>query len=89
MSEILKHLINGRWETGVTMGVSENPSDLDDVVAEYARAAPGAAVVPTTREEIYQPEIGTQLRRAAGQARGHEPHPARRPGPLGEAHVHR
>jgi aldehyde dehydrogenase (NAD+) len=38
MGELLKHLINGRWETGVTMGVSENPSDLDDVVAEYARA---------------------------------------------------
>jgi aldehyde dehydrogenase (NAD+) len=38
MGELLKHLINGRWETGVTMGVSENPSDLDDAVAEYARA---------------------------------------------------
>ncbi|HKX42989.1 MAG TPA: aldehyde dehydrogenase family protein [Burkholderiaceae bacterium] len=36
--ETLKHYINGRWETGVTLGVSENPSDLTDVVAEFARA---------------------------------------------------
>jgi acyl-CoA reductase-like NAD-dependent aldehyde dehydrogenase len=33
-----KHYINGRWETGVTIGVSENPSDLADVVGEFARA---------------------------------------------------
>jgi acyl-CoA reductase-like NAD-dependent aldehyde dehydrogenase len=33
-----RHYINGRWETGVTMGVSENPSDTREVVAEYARA---------------------------------------------------
>ena len=32
--QTLKHYINGRWETGVTLGVSENPSELDDVVAE-------------------------------------------------------
>ncbi|TMG97618.1 MAG: aldehyde dehydrogenase family protein, partial [Betaproteobacteria bacterium] len=36
--QTLKHYINGRWETGVTLGVSENPSDLSDVVAEFARA---------------------------------------------------
>jgi len=34
----LKHFINGRWETGVTLGVSENPSDASDVVGEFARA---------------------------------------------------
>ncbi len=34
----LKHFINGRWETGVTLGTSENPSDLADTVAEFARA---------------------------------------------------
>lgn len=34
----LKHYINGRRETGVTLGRRENPSDLSDVVAEFARA---------------------------------------------------
>jgi acyl-CoA reductase-like NAD-dependent aldehyde dehydrogenase len=30
--------INGRWETGITTGLSINPSDLQQTVAEYARA---------------------------------------------------
>ncbi len=38
MAVAFKHYINGRWETGVTLGVSENPSDLADVVGEFARA---------------------------------------------------
>ena len=38
MAAQFKHFINGRWETGVTLGVSENPSDLADVVGEFARA---------------------------------------------------
>ena len=38
MATHFKHYINGRWETGVTLGVSENPSDLSDVVGEFARA---------------------------------------------------
>ena len=38
MSNVFKNHINGRWETGVTTGVSENPSDLADVVGEHARA---------------------------------------------------
>ncbi|MDM0075929.1 aldehyde dehydrogenase family protein [Variovorax sp. J2P1-59] len=33
-----RQYINGRWETGVTTGISENPSDTREVVAEYARA---------------------------------------------------
>jgi aldehyde dehydrogenase (NAD+) len=33
-----RHHINGRWETGVTVGLSENPSDAADPVAEFARA---------------------------------------------------
>ncbi|MEP6823171.1 MAG: aldehyde dehydrogenase family protein [Ramlibacter sp.] len=33
-----RHYINGRWETGGTTGISENPSDTREVVAEYARA---------------------------------------------------
>ena len=33
-----RQYINGRWETGVTTGRSENPSDTREVVAEYARA---------------------------------------------------
>ena len=35
---VCKNYFNGRWETGVTTGISTNPSDLDEVVAEYARA---------------------------------------------------
>ena len=38
LREILRNYINGRWETGVTTGTSENPSDLDAPVAEYVRA---------------------------------------------------
>ena len=38
MATSFKHYINGRWETGVTLGISENPSDLADVVGEFARA---------------------------------------------------
>ena len=33
-----RHYINGRWETSGTTGISENPSDTREVVAEYARA---------------------------------------------------
>ncbi len=33
-----RQYINGRWQTGVTTGSSENPSDTSEVVAEYARA---------------------------------------------------
>ncbi|WP_110958923.1 aldehyde dehydrogenase family protein [Acidovorax sp. ST3] len=33
-----RHLINGRWEIGTTTGISINPSDTREVVAEYARA---------------------------------------------------
>lgn len=35
---LFKHYVNGRWETGATIGLSENPSDLADVVGEFARA---------------------------------------------------
>jgi aldehyde dehydrogenase (NAD+) len=34
----IRNYINGRWETGATIGISENPSDPREVVAEYARA---------------------------------------------------
>jgi alpha-ketoglutaric semialdehyde dehydrogenase len=33
-----RHLINGRWVSGVTTGISINPSDTREVVAEFARA---------------------------------------------------
>jgi alpha-ketoglutaric semialdehyde dehydrogenase len=33
-----RHLINGRWVSGATIGSSINPSDTRDVVAEFARA---------------------------------------------------
>ncbi|WP_213953656.1 aldehyde dehydrogenase family protein [Variovorax sp. dw_954] len=38
LTQRARHYINGRWETGVTTGLSENPSDTSEVVAEYARA---------------------------------------------------
>lgn len=38
MQQTPRHLINGRWEIGTTTGVSVNPSDTREVVAEYARA---------------------------------------------------
>jgi len=40
MSAVLKldNYINGEWSKGVSIGVSENPSDLDNPVAEVARA---------------------------------------------------
>ncbi|RZI63356.1 MAG: aldehyde dehydrogenase family protein, partial [Variovorax sp.] len=34
----VRQYINGRWETSATTGVSVNPSDTREVVAEYARA---------------------------------------------------
>jgi aldehyde dehydrogenase (NAD+) len=38
MSTRFKNFINGRWDTGVTTGTSENPSDLSEPVGDYARA---------------------------------------------------
>ncbi len=38
MQQNPRHLINGRWEIGTTTGVSINPSDTREVVAEHARA---------------------------------------------------
>ena len=38
MHTSFRNYINGRWETGVTMGTSENPSDLATPVGDYARA---------------------------------------------------
>eukprot|EP01030_Chromulinospumella_sphaerica_P014917 gene14917-14714_t len=38
MQQNPRNLINGRWEIGTTTGVSTNPSDTREVVAEYARA---------------------------------------------------
>jgi alpha-ketoglutaric semialdehyde dehydrogenase len=33
-----RQYINGRWETSGTTGISQNPSDIREAVAEYARA---------------------------------------------------
>ena len=38
LQQNVRQYINGRWETGVTTGLSQNPSDTREVVAEYARA---------------------------------------------------
>ena len=35
---LFKHYLNGGWETSATVGLSENPSDLDEPVGEYVRA---------------------------------------------------
>jgi aldehyde dehydrogenase (NAD+) len=35
---LFKHYLNGGWETGATVGLSENPSDLDEPIGEYVRA---------------------------------------------------
>src|SRR5881398_2226050 len=44
--EILKNFINGHWESGVTTGTSENPSDCSAPVADYARADARPAEAP-------------------------------------------
>ncbi|MDR5752129.1 MULTISPECIES: aldehyde dehydrogenase family protein [unclassified Caballeronia] len=38
LPELFKHYLNGGWETGATVGLSLNPSDLDEPVGEYVRA---------------------------------------------------
>jgi acyl-CoA reductase-like NAD-dependent aldehyde dehydrogenase len=38
MQTSFRNYINGRWETGITTGTSENPSDLASPVGDYARA---------------------------------------------------
>ncbi|KQX95068.1 aldehyde dehydrogenase family protein [Variovorax sp. Root473] len=38
LRQSVRQYINGRWETSATTGVSVNPSDTSEVVAEYARA---------------------------------------------------
>ncbi|SAL70669.1 succinate semialdehyde dehydrogenase [Caballeronia terrestris] len=35
---LFKHYLNGGWETSATVGLSQNPSDLDEPVGEYVRA---------------------------------------------------
>ena len=35
---IHRNYINGQWKTGASVGISQNPSDLDKPVGEYARA---------------------------------------------------
>ena len=76
MHTSFRNYINGRWETGVTMGTSENPSDLATPVGDYARAdreqtdiairaaaqaAPDwAATTPQRRADALD-QIGTEL----------------------------
>ncbi len=38
MAETFKNLINGEWLAGATVSVNRNPSDVGDVVGEYAQA---------------------------------------------------
>jgi len=38
MQNSFRNYVNGRWETGVTTAISENPSDLASPVGDYARA---------------------------------------------------
>src|SRR5207244_6587251 len=66
MQELLKNFINGRWETGVTTGTSLNPSDLDQPVAEYARAdeQQAQAAIRSASDAAAQWALSTPQRRA-------------------------
>ena len=46
-----RHYIDGRWETGGTTGISENPSDTREAVAEYARQFRKPSVIEATCED--------------------------------------
>ena len=66
MAQSFKNYINGRWETGITTGLSSNPSDLDEVVAEYARADSNQAEIAVRAAADAAPAWGlsTPQRRA-------------------------
>lgn len=66
MQATLKNFINGQWESGVTTGVSEDPSDLDRPVAEYARAdeAQARAAIQAASEAAATWALATPQRRA-------------------------
>jgi len=61
-----KNYINGRWETGVTTGTSENPSDLESPVGNYARgdAAQTELAIRAAREATSAWGLSTPQRRA-------------------------
>ncbi|SDP87674.1 aldehyde dehydrogenase (NAD+) [Rhodoferax sp. OV413] len=61
-----RQYINGRWDTGVTTGISHNPSDTREVVAEYARADRSQTELAIRAAAEAQPQWGysTPQRRA-------------------------
>ena len=66
MQAIFKNYVNGRWETGVTTGTSENPSDLASPVGEYARgdARQTQQAIDAAREAAPNWALSTPQRRA-------------------------
>ena len=61
-----RHLINGRWVSGATTGISINPSDTREVVAEFARADRGQTeqAIAAAADALPQWRLSTPQRRA-------------------------
>ena len=61
-----RHLINGRWVIGATTGVSTNPSDTREVVAEFARADRNQTelAIAAAADALPQWSLSTPQRRA-------------------------
>ena len=64
-----RHLINGRWEIGTTTGISTNPSDTREVVAEYARADRNQTELAATRMSRSSGRRGRTRSMSAGSTR--------------------
>ena len=61
-----RHLINGRWVSGATTGISINPSDTREVVAEFARADRNQTelAIAAAADALPQWSLSTPQRRA-------------------------
>ena len=61
-----RHLINGRWVSGATTGISVNPSDTREVVAEFARADRNQTelAIAAAADALPQWSLSTPQRRA-------------------------
>lgn len=63
MAVAFKHCISGRWETGVTLGLSANPSDHSDVVGEAVKDLQAGKTLPrriVTGEGIFPMEVAAR-----------------------------
>ncbi|HEY9101816.1 MAG TPA: aldehyde dehydrogenase family protein [Chitinimonas sp.] len=66
MNHVFKNYIAGHWQTGSTVAVSENPSDANDPVGEYARAdvADTEAAIQAAADALPAWALGPVQRRA-------------------------